>query len=233
VLYPLRKSDRDLLFWLVQLCFVAAFAGGLGIDARVLKKVEEVYGGEARTRVENWDGLVRNNAGLPVEEKLETVNRFFNEMKFTTDQEHWGRKDYWATPIEFLGTNGGDCEDFSVAKYFTLRELGVPMDKLRLTYVKALKLNQSHMVLTYYETPGSEPVVLDNLVPDIRPASRRKDLVPVYSFNGDGLWLAKERGKGQKVGGSDRISHWKELKRRMLEFEAQATPEGTQTGEGT
>lgn len=219
--------------WLAQLCFVAAFAGGLGIDARVLKKIEALYGGDARVRVETWDELVKNNADRPVEEKLETVNRFFNAVEFTSDQAHWGKKDYWATPIEFLGTNAGDCEDFSVAKYFTLRELGVPMDKLRLTYVKAVKLNQAHMVLTYYPTPGSEPMVLDNLVPEIRPASRRKDLVPVYSFNGDGLWLAKERGKGQKVGGSDRISHWKELKRRMLEFGAQAQPEELGAGDGT
>lgn len=224
MLHPQRTSNRGLLFWLAQLFVAVAIAGGLGIDERVLKKVEQTYGGEARARVESWDALVKNNHDRPVEEQLDTVNRFFNQLEFTTDQSHWGANDYWATPIEFLATNGGDCEDFSVAKYFTLRELGVPVDKLRLTYVKAVKLNQAHMVLTYYPTPGSEPVVLDNLVPDIRLASRRRDLVPVYSFNGDGLWLAKERGKGQKVGDADRISHWKDLKRRMLEFESGATP---------
>ncbi|HET19999.1 MAG TPA: sulfate adenylyltransferase, partial [Chromatiales bacterium] len=69
----------------------------------------------------------------------------------------------------------------------------------------ALQLNAAHMVLTYYPEPSAEPLVLDNLVPDIRLASRRQDLVPVYSFNGDGLWLAKERGLGRFVGKADRL----------------------------
>ena len=83
-------------------------------------------------------------------EKLEKVNRFFNQVNFVSDAIHWQKKDYWATPIEFLASDGGDCEDFALAKYFTLKMLGVPEKKLNLTYVKAWKLNQSHMVLTYY-----------------------------------------------------------------------------------
>ncbi len=148
-------------------------------------------------------------------EKLERVNRFFNRLHFIDDTIHWQQEDYWATPVEFLASNGGDCEDFALAKYFTLRALGVPEERLALTYVKAVRLNRAHMVLTYYPEPGAEPLVLDNLTEAIQPASRRTDLLPVYSFNGAGLWLAKQRGRGKKVGESGRLSRWRQLLNRM------------------
>jgi predicted transglutaminase-like cysteine proteinase len=118
-----------------------------------------------------------------------------------------------------LASNGGDCEDFSIAKYFTLAALGVSIDKLKITYVKARTANaagEAHMVLAYYAAPAAIPSVLDNLIPEIKPANLRPDLTPVYSFNGDGLWLAKERGEGKAVtGGSGNIGFWRELKARM------------------
>jgi predicted transglutaminase-like cysteine proteinase len=184
------------------------------------ENIELLYGEEARERLSQWEELIRDNKDIPEIEKLKRVNNFFNQMRFLSDQKHWGKKDYWATPTEFLTTNGGDCEDFTIAKYFTLTKLGVGSARLRLTYVKALKPNpvsQSHMVLTYFTTPDAEPLVLDNLVKQIRPAHMRKDLVPVYSFNGDGLWLAKERGQGRFVGSASRISRWKDLLKRMRE----------------
>ncbi|MCB1868699.1 MAG: transglutaminase-like cysteine peptidase [Gammaproteobacteria bacterium] len=147
--------------------------------------------------------------------KLLLVNDFFNRLKFSTDLKLWGKEDYWATPVEAMGIGGADCEDYSIAKYFTLRELGVQDDKLRIMYVKAVSLNQAHMVLAYYKTPGSVPEVLDNIVGKIVPADQRPDLVPVYSFNASDLWLAKSRGLGQYVGKSDRIGLWQDLRKRM------------------
>lgn len=88
---------------------------------------------------------------------------------------------------------------------------------MRITYVKYLKQGVAHMVLTYYENPRAMPVVLDNLIPEIKPANERSDLKPVYSFNGDGLWLARQRGQGRRVSGSDRLSLWEDLNKRMLE----------------
>lgn len=187
----------------------------LALDVAQLAALERQYGAEARQRAEAWQQLLDGSAGLAEMDKLREVNRFFNRLAFVSDREHWGREDYWATPLEFLGSGGGDCEDFAVAKYFSLKALGVPVDRLRLTYVKAVQLNEAHMVLTYYPEPSAEPLVLDNLVPDIRLASDRRDLVPVYSFNADGLWLAKERGLGRFVGKADRLSRWTELQRRM------------------
>ena len=187
-------------------------ADGLGLSEKLLSKISDVYGVAAKERLLKWQSVVYDNANLDEAGKLEAVNDFFNtNARFVNDIDHWKINDYWATPVEFLSTNGGDCEDFSIAKYFTLKEMGVPVEKMRIMYVKAIELNQAHMVLTYYETPDAEPVILDNLINEIKLASKREDLVPVYSFNGDGLWVSKERGKGLRVGSSKRISLWRDL----------------------
>ncbi len=181
-----------------------------------IQAIGRQYGSGAVRRLRQWQTLMLRNKQRSEREKLRLVNDFFNRLRFVDDIDHWKRRDYWATPVEFLATRGGDCEDFSIAKYFTLRELGIPAHKLRITYVKALKLNQAHMVLAYYPSPEAEPLILDNLIPEIRRASKRTDLLPVYSFNGDNLWLAKElTGRGRLVGRSDRISLWRKMLARM------------------
>ncbi len=190
-------------------CLVAA---ELHLSSKLLDAVEKKFGKPARARLLNWQILVDDHGNDEEKAKLNAVNQFFNQQAFVDDSVHWKKNDYWATPVEFLATQGGDCEDFSVAKYFTLLALGVPQERLRITYVKALLIDQAHMVLTYYEKPTAEPLILDNLIPDIRPASQRKDLLPVYSFNGAELWLAKG---GAAVGSSDRLAPWRELKVRM------------------
>jgi len=195
-----------------------AVAGNIGFSPAFLAKVLDEFGMDAKERLIGWQRLVEDSQQDSEFQKIYTVNFFFNQVRFISDRKHWHRNDYWATPVEFLSTNGGDCEDFSIAKYFTLRELGVPDEKLRITYVKALKLNQAHMVLAYYETPDSDPLILDNLIKEIRPASERDDLLPVYSFNGTNLWMSKERGQGRQVaGGSGRINMWRDLKVRLQE----------------
>jgi predicted transglutaminase-like cysteine proteinase len=185
-----------------------------------IAKLAQQFGAIAKSRLTDGRTLVttpKNKTLQQEREKLELVNDFMNRTPFVSDLEHWGKEDYWATPVEFLSTNGGDCEDFSIAKYFALRSLGVPDEKLRITYVKEIVVyNEAHMVLAYFPAPDAEPLVLDNINKTIRPASTRTDLVPVYSFNGSGLWLAKDQtGRGQSVGGSDRIGHWKDVQARL------------------
>lgn len=191
----------------------------VGITETQIAKLAAQFGPVAKTRLTGWRDLLNNPKykKLSEPEKIELVNNYMNLTQFIDDLKHWGKEDYWATPLEFLSTDGGDCEDFSIAKYFTLRALGVPDEKLRITYVKETVIyNQAHMVLAYFPSPDAEPVVLDNINPTILPASRRTDLIPVYSFNGSGLWLAKEQsGRGQSVGGSDRIGHWRDLQARL------------------
>ena len=178
-------------------------------------RIEQQYGTTAYLRIKEWHNLIKTSRNVSHIEKLRRVNTFINQVAFIHDIDHWGVEDYWATPQQFLATNGGDCEDFSIAKYFTLRQMGIPAENLRLTYVKALKLNQAHMVLTYFESPGADPLVLDNLNTNIQKSSSRDDLLPVYSFNGEGLWLAKARGIEQRVGKPERLSRWKEVVARI------------------
>lgn len=191
-----------------------------GITEPLLTRVESKYGSRARDRVADWKKLmVRNiDAARVVAEKkkLKSSNDFFNRIRWVSDQKHWGREDYWATPIEMLGTNGGDCEDYSIAKYFTLKDTQVQTSKLRITYVKAIEYNQAHMVLAYYERPDSEPLIMDNINLRILPASRRNDLLPVYSFNGENLWLAKARGKKLKASSQKSLPQWRKLNQKLL-----------------
>jgi predicted transglutaminase-like cysteine proteinase len=189
------------------------------LPERTLQRAEEQYGPGARERLLAWQELLRTGRTDDDRTKIERVNRFFNRLRFIDDAIHWQKADYWATPVEFLASDGGDCEDFAIAKYFTLLDLGIDEHKLTLTYVKALKLNQAHMVLTYYPSPRAEPLILDNLVEAVLPSSERTDLLPVYSLNGSGLWLARERGRGKLVGESSGLQRWQEMLARMaLEF---------------
>lgn len=181
-----------------------------------IQATEKKYGSRAADRLRQWQELVDENQNMDEEDKLELVNDFFNRVDFVDDIIHWKKKDYWATPVEMLATDAGDCEDYSIAKYFTLKALGVPENKLYITYVKALRYNQAHMVVTYFKTPKSTPLVLDNINKRILKASKRKDLVPVYSFNGEGLWLSRQRGKGKSVkGGTSKLRQWNDLLNRL------------------
>lgn len=187
----------------------------LVISDALIENIGKEYGASAKGRVQEWQKLLADNLDEDIDEKLYSINRFFNRLDFVDDIIHWRKDDYWATPIEFLSTNAGDCEDFTIAKYFSLRELGVPAEKLRLMYVKANRLDQAHMVLAYYEQPNSVPLVLDNINPRILPASKRRDLTPVYSFNGEGLWIAKAQGRGRQVQSGGNNSLWQDLTRRI------------------
>lgn len=216
---PWRLSRTVALAVLVAFASITLGASfEVVLTERQLAAAEAKYGLPARKRLSAWLELMADNKQKPEQEKLELVNNFFNQILFVSDLDHYGVVDYWATPLEMLGSGGGDCEDYSISKYFTLLALGVPIDKLKITYVKATGYglqNAAHMVLTYYSSPSAMPVVLDNLNPEIKPADKRPDLTPVYSFNGDGLWLAKERGAGKSVAGGNKIGLWREMMARM------------------
>lgn len=183
------------------------------VSERLIEVYSRRFGPEARARLEAWkrDAAQRKHAPAREIVLLADVNRILNRVRFVDDRVHWGEVDYWATPAESIGSDGADCEDFSIAKYFLLKELGVPIARLRLTYVKSLKLNQAHMVLAYYERPDAEPLVLDNLEDRVRPASQRADLVPVYSFNDEEVWI-EMRGRS---GSPTQLRNWRALMDRL------------------
>jgi predicted transglutaminase-like cysteine proteinase len=195
--------------WLVVL--ILALLAGCSSSPRIDTGISP----EIEARVASWNQLIANGQHWSDQRRLEAANDFVNQLVFVDDIKHWKQQDYWATPLQTIVSGGGDCEDFSLAKYFTLTGMGMDEDKLRLTYVKALLLNQAHMVVSYYESPKAVPLVLDNLNTHILPASQRDDLYPVYSFNAAGLWLNKRNHDSHFVDNAERISLWQSLLKSM------------------
>ena len=181
------------LFFIVTLLLAESY-----VSHSIIKAISAKYGEEAKNRFELLNATLERLKDKSDLEKLQGVNDFYNNVPYYSDKENWNLKDYWATPLEFLGRDRGDCEDYVIAKYFALRYLGIESKKLYFSYVKSLKYRQAHMVLTYFETPKSIPLVLDNYNLKIFPASKRRDLVPVYNFNGDSLYLAAKKGQQGK-----------------------------------
>jgi predicted transglutaminase-like cysteine proteinase len=225
ILAPFESTENSnkikFILFLISVFLSLVITGSLAtreqfhIDPKVIQKAQEKYGNEARNRLVSWETILRNGGGSD-KEKLEAINSFFNKkIVFVNDMDLYGEKDHWATPVEFLSKGAGDCEDFAIAKYFSLKIMGISEEKLRIAYVKALQQNIFHMVMLYYSDPAAEPLILDNLVDSIRPASERRDLLPIFTFNGDGLWLAQDRGRGKLAGKSSRLTAWTDLLQRM------------------
>lgn len=204
---------KSVLLGVLVVAVVSSAAAGLtDFSAGLQSWASSRYGREAPGRLQIWQRMVRetkpSDGRAEPSAQLRRTNDFFNQIPYFNDIKHWGMDDYWATPVEMLASFGGDCEDYSIGKYLTLKDLGVPVERLRITYVRALKLNESHMVLAYYPQPDADPLILDNMFSDIRPASQRTDLEPVYSFNDDDLWLPS--GPARK-GGASQVRLWRDL----------------------
>lgn len=188
--------------------------------ATIQQKSDALYGpahADAQQRINAWQQLLITLRNADEQTQLRAVNLFFNtQLHYAEDSEVWHSVDYWATPVESLRKGEADCEDYAIAKYFTLRQLGVPEEKLRITYVKALSYNRAHMVLTWYAAPDAVPLVLDSLTNSLSPATQRTDLLPVYSFNNSGLWLPGTQNN-KRVGDSKRLSRWQQVFTKMRE----------------
>jgi predicted transglutaminase-like cysteine proteinase len=203
-----------LLRLLAALALVALSVQAVDPD-RLLKSAQK-YGPKAAANALALQQVMMSVAGRDDAAKIKAVNDFYNQrLAYVEDIDNWGQVDYWASPLESLGKGAGDCEDYAIGKYFTLTSLGVPHARLRMVYVRASIAGApngfvAHMVLAYYPTPESEPLVLDNLQPGIHRAGERPDLSPVFSFNAEGLWqgVGSIRANGDPM---TRLSKWREV----------------------
>ncbi|MDR2260370.1 MAG: transglutaminase-like cysteine peptidase [Azoarcus sp.] len=183
------------------------------------KLASKQYGEAAAATVRAWRAMIEETRALPDHIKLRHANDFINgRIRFESDLAVWRQADYWATPLELFGKQAGDCEDFAITKYVTLRAQGIPAEKLRLVYVHARigagnPGQAHHMVLSYYETPAAEPLILDSLVGEILPAGRRSDLFPIFSFNHEGP-RAREAARSS-ADATARLSRWRGVLARM------------------
>lgn len=203
----------------VAACALAALtltsAMSLAWDRDRMSQAAQRAGPRAMAAVKALQPLLAEGPGRDEPALLAAINDFFNRrVVFTDDRVAWGQDDHWASPLETLEKGLGDCEDYAIAKYFSLIAAGVPVAKLRLVYVRAAiggpgGVSQAHMVLAWYAQPGAEPLILDNLIGEVRPASRRPDLTPVFSFNSEGLWQGTAGASaGDPV---SRLSRWREI----------------------
>lgn len=182
---------------LLALCLSVSPA--LAWDALRIQQQAAALPAPAQAKARALLQLVAQQRGAALEAQLAAVNDFFNkQLAWRDDREVWGQVDYWASPLEMLAKGAGDCEDLAMGKYFALLGLGLPEASLRLVYVRAQFQGrvQAHMVLAWYAEPDAQPLILDNLDPQLRRASERSDLAPVFSFNAQGLWQGGSAGGG-------------------------------------
>jgi len=192
------------------------------VDSHKMQQVMQArYGSDGVVLLDAWSRMLDTASAADNDEKLLQVNRFFNQnIRYTTDNLVWKKSDYWATPLETLGVRAGDCEDYTIAKYLSLLQLGFSNTQLRLIYVKAQiggpqsKIFQAHMVLGYYPEPNAIPLILDSLINTIEPANMRTDLRPVFSFNSEGLWVGNQTTAADPTA---RLSRWRDLLARVNE----------------
>ena len=168
---------------------------------------------QTHQRFSNWENLIHHSLDKTEAEKVQLVNDFFNQMTWVSDKALWNKKDYWATPIETLIHNAGDCEDFSIAKYFTLLAMDVPYERLRINYVR-LPDQQHHMVLSYYSALDAEPIILDNLNKQLLGKNQRTDLTFMFSFNSEYLWLPEN--KMIQIENNNDLSLWTSMMNRII-----------------
>lgn len=212
-----------MLFIMLAMALPFCYLSAIALDLTQIQASFKKLGGRQEALTE-WQTMLHDANDLPVKEKLKRVNEFFNRhISYAENRDVWGKDDYWATPLESLAKKRGDCKGFVIAKYYALMELNIPVKQLRLIYVKAQiggmesTIQQSHMILAYYATPEAEPLILDNLITDIRPSSRRTDLFPVFSFNSEGIFVGVTGGASVGPGGVGQLSHWADLLRRAHE----------------
>ena len=216
-----NKSSCRAAIAFATLCVCLVLrAAGFNFDQLHQTAVKR-FGAQAGVAIRDWQAALNDIRAAGEMEKLRFINAYINgRVAFMDDQVVWNQNDYWATPLESLSRAQGDCEDYVIAKYFSLKHLGVPVAKLRLTYVRARmggpasSVIQAHMILAYYPTPDAEPLVMDNLISEIRPASRRPDLDPVFSFNNEGVYTAGAQASSA-AGGASGLTRWRDLMTRM------------------
>lgn len=136
--------------------------------------------------IRDWQADLSRFQGLSLFDMAQRVNDLVNEQPYIIDSKNWGKSDYWETPVEFF-TRGGDCEDFAIAKYVSLRALGVPEDRMRVAIIHDEIKDIPHAVLILYTDNG--PVLLDNQIKDVRYTDTVSRYRPIFTINRRGWWL--------------------------------------------
>lgn len=145
---------------------------------------------------QKWQTLVDQLKGQTVAAQLHAVNAFMNEARYIVDPINWGVRDYWATPGQFFAKKG-DCEDYAIAKYLTLKRLGVDPGKMRIVVLQDLNLRVAHAILAVYTGDGI--IILDNQIKRTVRASAIRHYKPIFSINEEAWWLHRATGAKRRT----------------------------------
>lgn len=148
----------------------------------------------------NWRRLIRDLRGKSPRAQLAAVNTHFNASRHIPDQVNWNRSDYWATPLEFF-RRSGDCEDYAIGKYLTLRDLGFAAEDMRIVVLRDTKRDVVHAVLSV--ALDGDYRILDNLFADVLSHRELPDYAPYYSVNEASRWI-HATPQPERVAGFDR-----------------------------
>jgi predicted transglutaminase-like cysteine proteinase len=143
-----------------------------------------------RCAPEKRDEFIQGLIGKDRTTQLFEVNRYFNAVPYVSDKRNWGVADYWETPDEFV-TRGGDCEDYAIAKYLALKQLGWADNIMRVAIVNQKNRETPHAILVVYNQGSYK--VLDNMRDGVDDANNIDNYIPVYSINEAGVWLYTQR----------------------------------------
>jgi predicted transglutaminase-like cysteine proteinase len=152
-----------------------------------------------KCHAQRWQALVDQLKGSDLKSQLQAVNSFMNKARYIVDPINWGVRDYWATPGQFFAKYG-DCEDYAIAKYLTLKRLGVDASTMRIVVLQDLNLRVAHAVLAVYIDGGI--TILDNQIKGTVQAKVIHHYKPIFSINENAWWLhrAKRRPRRTKRG---------------------------------
>jgi predicted transglutaminase-like cysteine proteinase len=143
-----------------------------------------------RCHYEKWEKFIAEQTGRDLMDQLKAVNRYMNSAAYIVDPKNWGVPDYWATPEQFFQRNG-DCEDYAISKYLTLKRLGVPVAKMRLVVLQDLNLGIPHAILAVYHE--DRIMILDNQIGDVVEQGTIRHYHPIFSINEEGWWLHRNK----------------------------------------
>ena len=164
---------------------ISAFTKWTSVMSRFDQQMKEDSGSQV---VQNWKTHLQGLRGKSAHEQIEGVNSYMNGIRYIEDMENYHKSDYWATPIEFL-SRGGDCEDYAIAKYASLRALGFSSDQMRIAIVQDKVKNVPHAILIVYSEGAA--YVLDNQDKRVENAENVNRYKPIFSINSNNWWLYK------------------------------------------
>lgn len=170
---------------------------------------------KAKAILKDYEAFINIISQKPLHVKLEAVNQYLNGINPRYDDPTKANVDIWSTRGEFLSGAGGDCEDYTIAKYYTLKDLGIAPSKMCLLAVKEKYIGGDHMVLSVWLDDTKEPIVLDNLSFRILPLSKRTDLKADFCLNEEGSFTISKDGSKQKTTRPYRLKAYEKMLQRQ------------------